>query len=395
MLFNGSGGAELFEATANGERLRFTRNLGNIVMDTNDVEVVDLNALGNTDTITVNDLSGTDVTRLDGDLAGTFDGTAGDAAADTVIVHGTNGDDVAQAFGDATGVSVVGLATQVNITGAEAANDRLTLNMRPATTWSKAPDSAAGSIQLTADGGPGADVLIGGEGNDVLLGGPGDDVLIGGGGTDILDGGPGDNIVIQLVANDTVTSARPADDTWLAAHARIVDGKTVIDVGGEARTAPEHRPVDAHRAGGGLRRPGARAPRCYAGLDPGPGDVGCRRPRPRIRRRRMPGQPRAPSRRHRMWCQHRAPSRRRMRSRHPQRHRRTEQSLRTVPPPQGRCQSRSSVLAPAFRCVRGAAAPFTRARVDHHPEMSVTYAAMDSSPSARATATRWWPSATQ
>ena len=40
------GGAEIFEASANGGRLRFTRNLGNIVMDTDDVEVVDLNALG-------------------------------------------------------------------------------------------------------------------------------------------------------------------------------------------------------------------------------------------------------------------------------------------------------------------------------------------------------------
>ena len=121
MLFNGSGGAELFEATANGERLRFTRNLGNIVMDTNDVEVVDLNALGNTDTITVNDLSGTDVTRLDGDLAGTFDGTAGDAAADTVIVHGTNGDDVVDVVGAGTSATVLGLQTEVNITNSEGA----------------------------------------------------------------------------------------------------------------------------------------------------------------------------------------------------------------------------------------------------------------------------------
>ena len=38
MLFNGSAGAEIFEASANGERVRFTRNLGNIVMDLNDVE---------------------------------------------------------------------------------------------------------------------------------------------------------------------------------------------------------------------------------------------------------------------------------------------------------------------------------------------------------------------
>ena len=55
----------------------------------------------------------------------------------------------------------------------------------------------AGSIQLTADGGDGNDIIIGGAGNDTLFGGPGDDVLIGGGGTDVIDGGPGDNIVIQ------------------------------------------------------------------------------------------------------------------------------------------------------------------------------------------------------
>ncbi len=58
MLFNGSGGSEIFEATANGQRVLFTRNLANIVMDLDDVEVIDLNALGSTDTVIVNDLSG-------------------------------------------------------------------------------------------------------------------------------------------------------------------------------------------------------------------------------------------------------------------------------------------------------------------------------------------------
>jgi hypothetical protein len=42
-------------------------------------------------------------------------------AADTVYVQGTNGDDVAVVVGDASGVAVLGLAAQVNITGAEAA----------------------------------------------------------------------------------------------------------------------------------------------------------------------------------------------------------------------------------------------------------------------------------
>ena len=103
MLFNGSAGNENFEASSSGGRLRFTRNLGNIVMDADAVEIVDLNALGGTDTITVNDLSGTDVVGgFDGDLAGTLGGTAGDAQPDTVIVNGTNGNDIIDVLGAGT-----------------------------------------------------------------------------------------------------------------------------------------------------------------------------------------------------------------------------------------------------------------------------------------------------
>ena len=94
MLFNGSAANEIFEASANGGRVRFTRNVGTIVMDLNDVEAVDVNALGGTDTTIVNDLSGTDVVELNANLAGTIGGTAGDGAADVVIVNGTNGDDI-------------------------------------------------------------------------------------------------------------------------------------------------------------------------------------------------------------------------------------------------------------------------------------------------------------
>ena len=59
------------------------------------------------------------------------------------------------------------------------------------------PASGLIGIQLTADGGEGDDVLIGGPGRATLFGGAGDDVLIGGGGLDILDGGSGDNVLIQ------------------------------------------------------------------------------------------------------------------------------------------------------------------------------------------------------
>ena len=40
LRFNGSAGAEIFTASANGQRLLFTRNVGNIVMDVDNVETL-------------------------------------------------------------------------------------------------------------------------------------------------------------------------------------------------------------------------------------------------------------------------------------------------------------------------------------------------------------------
>ena len=166
-------------------------------MDLNDVERIDVNALGGADTIVVNDLSGTDVTAVNLNLAGVLGGNTGDVQPDTIIVNGTNGDDVAQVTGNAGGVAVMGPASRVNIIGAEAANDRLTVNTLAGDDVVDASSLAVGAIQLTADGGADDDVLLGGNGNDAFLGGDGDDVLLGGAGVDILDGGSGDNIVIQ------------------------------------------------------------------------------------------------------------------------------------------------------------------------------------------------------
>src|SRR5262249_27985327 len=140
---------------------------------------------------------GTDVTAVNLNLKSTPGSGTGDGQADTVIVNGTKGDDVISVAGDASGVAVQGLAAQVNITGAEAANDRLMVNALAGDDVVVASGLAVGAIGLTEDGGDDDDVLIGGDGNDVLLGGNGDDVLIGGLGQDILDGGTGDNILIQ------------------------------------------------------------------------------------------------------------------------------------------------------------------------------------------------------
>jgi Ca2+-binding RTX toxin-like protein len=197
MLFNGANVNEQINISANGDRVRFTRDVANITMDLHGVEGIDFNALGGADTITVNDLTGTGVTSLNLDLASPPGSGTGDGQADTIIVNGTNGDDAVVLAGDASGVSVFGLAAQVNITGAEAANDRLTVNALGGDDVVDASGLSAGAIGLTENGGDGDDVLIGGDGNDTLIGGDGDDVLIGGPGQDILDGGTGNNILIQ------------------------------------------------------------------------------------------------------------------------------------------------------------------------------------------------------
>ena len=97
MRFNGANVAENIDISANGERVRFFRDIANVTMDLNDVERIEFNALGGADNIVVNDLSGTDVTEVAIDLGGAS-AAAATAQADTVIVNGTAGDDVVNVF---------------------------------------------------------------------------------------------------------------------------------------------------------------------------------------------------------------------------------------------------------------------------------------------------------
>ena len=197
MLFNGASAAEKIDISANGGRVTFFRDIANVVMDLNDVEGIDFSARGGADNIFVNDLSGTDVTEVNINLESTPGSGIGDGAADTITINATSGDDFVLVFGDSGAVSVLGLGATVNIVGFEAANDRIVINGLGGDDVIEASGLAAGSIQITADGGLDDDVLVGGDGNDVLFGGDGDDVLVGGLGLDVLNGGPGDNILIQ------------------------------------------------------------------------------------------------------------------------------------------------------------------------------------------------------
>lgn len=195
MLFNGSNGGEMFDISANGGRVRFTRSLGAIVMDLDNIESIDLNTFGNVDSVVVRDLAGTDVKEVNINLAAF--GGIGDAQLDDVILIGTSGKNVVQVAGDGSAASVTGLAATVNISGAEPANDRLTVNGLAGNDVIDASALTAGAIQFAANGGEGNDVLTGGAGNDTLLGEDGDDVLTGGPGLDVLDGGAGNNTVTQ------------------------------------------------------------------------------------------------------------------------------------------------------------------------------------------------------
>jgi Ca2+-binding RTX toxin-like protein len=234
MLFNGANVAENIDISANGGRVLFFRNVANVLMDLNDVESIDFNALGGADTIVVNDLSGTDVVEVNLNLAA---GGAGDAQPDTVIAAGTSGDDVALVVGDASGASVLGLAAQINVTGSEAANDRIVLNMGAGDDVVEASGLAAGAIGLTVDGGAGNDVIVGSAGDDILRGGAGDDVIIGGGGNDVIDGGDGDDVEIQGfsagagLGDRLDLRAHDVSFDWLMAHARESNGDTILDIG--------------------------------------------------------------------------------------------------------------------------------------------------------------------
>jgi Ca2+-binding RTX toxin-like protein len=151
MVFNGAAAAEKVELSANGNRLKFTRDVAGITMDTAGVERVVFNALGGADLVTVDDLTGTDVTSVDIDLAGALGGATGDGASDHVVVNGTNGDDAIDVSGDGTDVKVGGLAATTNILHAEPA-DRLDIDTQAGNDTVQSAGLAAGTIQLFVDG---------------------------------------------------------------------------------------------------------------------------------------------------------------------------------------------------------------------------------------------------
>ncbi|HEY3050315.1 MAG TPA: hypothetical protein VGJ40_01200 [Gaiellaceae bacterium] len=152
MLFIGANIAEQIHVSANGNRVRFARDIGNVTMDTAGLEQIDFQALGGADLVDVGDLTGTDLTSLQVDLEGVPG--AGDGAADRILISGTDEEDRITVNGDPSEVNVSGLHTTVAILQPEFANDRLEIDTRAGMDAVDASQLAPGSIQLFVDGVP-------------------------------------------------------------------------------------------------------------------------------------------------------------------------------------------------------------------------------------------------
>ena len=143
-----------FQLRANGDRTEFERlNLGNFVLNQDNIEQVKVFGVDGDDILTVQDLTGTDVQQVvfDGGYGNDLlDATLGNVA---VMADGGAGDDIL--FG-----------------------------------------SSVPEIIDTLSGGEGNDTLVGNKGNDVLTGGEGDDRIIwsNGEGSDIIEGDGGNDV---------------------------------------------------------------------------------------------------------------------------------------------------------------------------------------------------------
>lgn len=227
---SGSSASEQFAASASGARTRLTRGSSGAatdLVDANAVELLSMLSLGGADTMVVNNLAGTGVTIVDTSM---FDFATPGGNNDTVIVNGASGAETITAT-DANGVvEVAGLSAKVRITGTEAAGDRLEINGFAGDDAIDSTGLSPAEMRFRADGGSGADALIGGLGDDVLSGGdgddtvstgPGDNVAFGGAGDDVLRGEEGDDVLDGGSGND-VLIGNAGDDV-------LLNGEIVFD----------------------------------------------------------------------------------------------------------------------------------------------------------------------
>ena len=262
--FHGSNAAEKIDVSANGSRVRLFRDVAAITMDMNGIEGLDLSTAGSADTVTIGDLTGTDLQKANIDLSSVRGTGVGDGAADTVVVNGTDGPDNVDASSSAGNVVVSGLSPVVSVSGSEPGLDNVDVNTLGGDDTITSGVGLSGPLAVNVDGGagtdsatysgtPGADTIgiarfsaAGGVATFAAGGTPlvttgvenldvrglgGDDTITGqngiagltnltiegGAGDDTLQGGDGDDTLIGGGGNDVVAGGRGADVALLGA----------------------------------------------------------------------------------------------------------------------------------------------------------------------------------
>jgi hypothetical protein len=147
LVFNGSNQNETFGVTANGTGWVLRRDPGNVRMDMQDVELLDLAALGGADAVRIGDLSGTGLDRATVDLG--VEGV-GDGQGDAVTVNGTESADHISVDSHGTDVLVDGLATDIDVVAGEA-GDHLQISALGGNDAVAVSADAAALIGVTVD----------------------------------------------------------------------------------------------------------------------------------------------------------------------------------------------------------------------------------------------------
>ncbi len=228
--------------SAAGAPTHLNVNLGAESVDTHGVEQINVNSLTGGDTITINDITATEVVHVRVDVA------AGDA--DSVIVNGRNtNDNILISTAGGGQVNVLGLEYDVRLLNVAAGADTLTVNGNDGNDTIKSADGVEGQVGIslsggagddflsadaTLDGGAGDDFLEGGSGADTINGGAGEDTMIGLGGADTFDGGADFDTILILgrSGNDVIVANQTAATTLVHTVNGVTETDTLVTVAG-------------------------------------------------------------------------------------------------------------------------------------------------------------------
>jgi Ca2+-binding RTX toxin-like protein len=243
--FNGADAVESFTISGDDDdAVELFRDVGEILMKLNQVEAIELNALGENDVIDASALHASDVDLIVN--GGTGDDRASLGAGDddfiwnpgdgSDVVDGRDGTDTLVFNGaDAPELFTVSdsqLLRDVGDIQMDLENvERVEVNGLGGDDVIDA-SGVTKPVELSADGGDGADQVTGGSGNDVLAGGTGTDVLDGGEGDDLLTGGAdADKFQFTGIAfGDDIIGDWEGADILALNEVQLADGTPVTDV---------------------------------------------------------------------------------------------------------------------------------------------------------------------